>query len=162
MKRISDFDQFAVPKKQDEAFSITKPSKNSIEKVDSLDGLMSDTSLDSFRRFRDSLIDRLQLSADKELTASIECLSNQSEVFSVYKGLESQTKSWNLEKMVDQKGIQIDFVDLFIYRYKQVCKDRKRVKESDLKEFTEKLEMNCNANRRRPQGITNFDNIFNF
>lgn len=161
MKKISDFDQTSQEQSKTRKETVKGSSHMSSERLDSLEGLLSDKSFDSFRKFRDDLIERLQQSADKELSASVECLSNTSEVFSVYKGLESDCKSWNIEKMVDQKGNQIDFVDLFIHRYKQVCKSRKRVRESDLRQYTQHLEANF-AQRRRPQGITNFDSIFHF
>lgn len=140
MKKISDFDVVCSENQGTKGTSTSEASIHKTERLDSLDGLLSQTSMDSFRKFRDCLLDKLRHSADKELSTSIECPSNISEVFSVYKGLESEAKSWNLDKMIDQKGVPINFVDLFIHRYKQVCKDRQRVRESDLRQFTRMLE----------------------
>lgn len=158
MKSISEFDDIShLEVTLASSKGVRTPRE--IERVDSLEGLMSQNSLDSFRKFRDTLIERLQHSADKDLSISIECPSNTSEIFSVYKGLESDSKSWNLELMTDKKGNPMDFVDLFLHRYKQVCKDRQRVRESDLKQFTRVLENNTIKQRKKPADITNFDVI---
>lgn len=167
MKTIADFDALSLPVPAPHATGLaskackTPCTKHASDRVDSLEGLLSQESLESFRKFRDSLLQRLQASADKELSVSVDCPSNTSELFSVYKGLESEAKSWDLDKMLDQKGQPIDFVDLFIHRYKQVCKDRQRVRESDLRQFSRALEEQT-GKRRRPAGITNFDCIFQF
>ena len=140
---ISDFDSSSIKADRPITPLRSASSSNSV-----LSLMRDDPDFDSFKRFQDNLVSKLKASADRSLTASIEAPSNVSEVYSVYKELEGSYKAWNLDDMTDQDHKKIEFVDLFLARYKQVCKDRKTVRESDLREYADLLETTCGYQKR--------------
>lgn len=157
MKTISEFncDQVSAGKAASKQNSCT--SYNSVESI-----LRGDPAFDSFRKFRDELLSRLKASGEKSMSASIEALSNTSEVYTVYKDLEGDCKEWDLDNMMGKDGKKIEFFDLFLARFDQVCKDRRSVKQSDLREYTDMLENSFLGQRREKKEIKCFSNILKF
>lgn len=134
-------------------------SPTSVTSVDSI--MDNDESYDSFRRFTADVVARLQMSDDRSLTASIQTSSDKSEVYDIYKQLDSGNALWNVDNMTDQNGDKIQFIDLFLVRYKQVCKDRKTVRESDLRDYADVLEAACGY-QKRSRKVNCFSNILKF
>lgn len=128
---------------------------------DSLDDIVfsNPDSLDSFKKFRESLMKRVQASADRMPASSSGCPSDQSEVYSIFKDLNDEVKHVNFDTFTDKDGKKLSFFELFMVRYRQVCKDRKTVKVADLQSFTNMLEHTYCPRR---QQITSFDNILKF
>lgn len=166
-KLISNFESWEDNECMFEAFHDEKDVPASTQYCDSpapdsLDSIVfsNTNSLESFKKFRDSVIKRIQESADKMPLSSPGCPSNESEIHSIFKDLNDELKDVNNDTVTDKDGKTLTFFELFMVRYRQVCKDRKSVKVSDLREFTDMLEYNYRGRRR--QQITNFDAIMKF
>ena len=141
--------------------SPTKPipsaGKDSCEDSDSLKFILSNNeSLDSFKKFRDNVLQKIVDSANRPLTPSVKCPSNESEVHKVYRGLPSPTEV--LDAADEQQPDKVQHINplkrlaaspdketfdqfnkLFMLRYQQLAKGRLSVKPQDLRQYTDML-----------------------
>ena len=81
------------------------------------------------------------------------CSSNKSEIHSVYKGLDDPAK----EILTDKNGKELNFYQLFHLRFMQVCKDRRTVREEDLREYIKTLQYRDDRQKVSANNITSFD-----
>ena len=122
--------------------------------------VLSGDSFDSFKRFRDSIFKKLEESAEKEKSLSSECPSDKSEVYSVFKSLNEEFKHLvDFDTFTDANNKKLDFVELFMVRYKQVCKDRLSVKQSDLEDFCKVLQAQFQRPAKKPKNWPSFDRV---
>ena len=155
------------------------PCKQSVDDDDdSLRFIMSNTdSLDSFKKFNESVIQRIVDSANRPLTPSVKCPSDQSEVHKVFKGLPSPTEEQDtLDEQKQEKVQHINplmkliqspdketftaFNKLFMHRYQQLAQGRLTVKPQDLRQYTDMLmHLQKEKKAQKAKKIINFDKI---
>ena len=96
------------------------------------------------------------------MTISQDCSSNKTEEHLVFKHLQTNEKTnQGIADFNEKENNSLSFFDLFLMRYKQVCKERKTVKLKDLKDYTDNLSKQAAPPRRR-NAITSFDDILKF
>lgn len=144
--------------------SVTSPL-DSPDSPCSLDGLLSNPeSYESYKRFTKKIMKKMQEQAERPMTPSEDCPSNESEVYSVFKNYNKELERLiNFENFTDKWGQQLNFVDLFMVRFKQCCKEKGNVPDKTIREFGEALEdviRSSQPKQRRP-AVTDFDALFN-
>ena len=124
------------------------------------DIVLSGDSFDSFKRFRDSIFKKIEASAEKDLSVSSECPSDKTEVYSIFKNLNDEFQHIvNFDTFTDNNNKKLDFVELFMVRYNQVCKDRLSVKRSDLVDFCKALEAQYGRQPKKQKKQPSFDKV---
>lgn len=124
------------------------------------EAVLSSESFESFKRFRESIFKQIEESAEKEKSLSSECPSDKSEVYSVFKSLNEEFRHIvNFDTFTDHNNKKLDFMELFMVRYKQVCKDRLSVKQSDLEDFCRVLQAQFQRQPKKQKNWPSFDRV---